>query len=325
MNLDVWRLISLYLPFNHLNINKEFSVIYDQSWFKNKLIMKYGDTINNHDWEWLYKRSLKSGQIFKYDEDKNKVKKLLSDEAIKISEIEAEWILSLKEDFDNFKIYLVLTFDGNLYSFKKFKKYISKFTLIDTDVINIDDNTYIKKNEWYVYPERKTNKIIDKYLIDGNNFLAVASEDNFICAITKDHFYCYGLGTGNLRTYDWTDNVNLVFSGDFLILRLDGSLIKYDPRSDLYTVIDIGPVKDIYSGCIKLFDGSFKVILKNHPDDISFHNINIKSLTNAIFDCGLPMLLANNNVYSTKDQNDLTLIHENVKNICGNFDIFFII
>jgi hypothetical protein len=48
MNLDIWRLISLYLPFNHLNINKEIGVIYDQSWFKDKLVMKYGDTINKH-------------------------------------------------------------------------------------------------------------------------------------------------------------------------------------------------------------------------------------------------------------------------------------
>jgi len=324
MNLDVWRLISLYLPFNHLNINKEIGVIYDQSWFKNKLIMKY-DHVNGYNYELLYKRSLKSGQIFKYNEDKNKVNKLLSDEAIKISEIEADWILSVKEDFDSFKIYLVLTFDGNLYSFKKFKKYISKLTLIDIDVIDIDNNTYIKKNEWYVYPERKTNKISDKRLINGNNFLAVASEDNFICAITKDNFYCYRLCTGNLRTYNWTDNINLVFSGDFLILKSDGSLIKYDPRCDRVEIIDIGPVKDIYPGSVKLLDGSFKAILKNHPDDISFHDVICENHTNSIFNCGSPMLLANNNVYSTKDLNNITSIHENVKNICGTFDIFFII
>jgi hypothetical protein len=325
MNLDIWRLISLYLPFNHLNINKEIGVLYDRSWFKDKLVMKYGD-INGYDYEWLYKRSLKSGQIYKYDEDKNKVKKLLSDEAIKISEIEAEWILSLEEDFEGIKIYMMLTFNGNLYSFRKFKKYISKLTLIDTNVIDIDNNTYIKKDEWYVYPERKTNKITDKRLVsDATGFLAVASTDNFICAITKDHFYCYGLGTGNLRTYEWTDNVNLVFSGDFLILKLDGSLIKYNPRPDSSTVVDIRPVKDIYPGCVKLSDGSYKAILKNHPDDISFHDININNLTNSIFNCGSPMLLANNNVHSTKNLNDITLIHENVKNICGTFDIFFII
>ena len=326
MDLDIWRLISLYLPFNHLNINKEIAVIYDQFWFKNKLVMKYGDTINKHDWKLLYKRSLKSGQIYKYNDETKNIKKFNSNEAIKISEIKSEWILSLREDFDSFKIYMVLTFVGNLYTFKKFKKYISKFTLIDTNVIDIDDNTYIKKDQWYVYPERKTNKISDKLLVsDTTGFLAVASEDNFICAITKDHFYCYGLGTGNLRTYDWTDNINLVFSGDFLILKSDSSLIKYDPRSDSSNIIDISLVKSIYPGCIKLFNGCYKAILKEHPADISFHDISINNLTNSVFNCGLPMLLADNNVYYIKDPNDITLIHENVKNICGTFDIFFII
>lgn len=263
MNLDIWKLISLHLQFNGLNLNKELSSIYDESWFKNKLVIQYSDNINKHNnsWKWLYKRSLKSGQIFKYNEDKNTIKKLSIINAIKISEIKSEWILSLNEDLEKYKINTILTFDGNLYSFYIKNKYIR---LIDTNVIDIDDNTYIKNNEWYVFPERRKREISDKILVTSSDtsFLAIASEDNFIAAITKDCFYCYGLDNGNLRIYNWLNNVNLIFSGDFIIQKLDGSLIKYDPRYDISTKLEIGIVKNIYPGCIKLLDNSLTVISK---------------------------------------------------------------
>jgi len=340
MNLDIWKLISLHLPFNGLNLNTELNSIYDESWFKDKLTIEYSNNISKHNnsWEWLYKRSLKSGQIFKYNENKNIVKKLSTINAIKISEIRPEWILSLKEDFENYKVNMILTFDGNLYSFEKRKKYISDLTLIDTNVIDINDNTYIKDNEWYVFPERTKNKISDKILFTSSNmsFLDVASEDNFVSAITKECFYCYNINTKNLRIYNLLNNVNLIFSGDFLIQKLDGSLIKYDPRYDISTKLEIGGiVKNIYPGCIKLLDNSLKVISKYHSSDLdhqlSFHNININHLTNSIFNGGFPFLLINNNVYSTKNliSNDadksILLIHENVKNICNTVDIYFII
>ena len=339
MNLDIWRSISLYLQFNCLNLNRELSIIYDQSWFKDKLTIQYSDIISKHNnsWEWLYKRSLKSGQIFRYNEDKNIIKKLCPINAIKISEIRSEWILSLKEDLERYKINMILTFDGDLHTFYKLGKYIGP-TLIDTNVIDIDDNTYIKNNEWYVFPERRKRELSDKILVISSttNFLAVASEDNFVAAITKDYFYCYNINTGYLRIHNWLDNVNLIFSGDFIIQKSDGSLIKYDPRYDISTKLEVGIVKNIYSGCIKLLDNSLKVISKYHSpnlkDELSFYNINNENndFSNSIFNCGKPFLLIDNNVYSAKNlvsNNDknLLLIHENVKNICGSFDIYFII
>lgn len=65
--------------------------------------------------------SLKSCQIFKYNENKNNINKLYPTKVIKNFEIRLEWILSLKEDFNSFKIYMLLTLDVYLYSFKFLK------------------------------------------------------------------------------------------------------------------------------------------------------------------------------------------------------------
>lgn len=344
MNLDIWRIISFNLPFNSLNLNKELSSIYNLSWFKDKLLVQYPGFINKHNnsWEWLYKRSLKSGKIFKYNENKNTTKQICLINAIKISEINPKWDLFLEEDFNYYKVNIVLTFDGDLYTFHRSKNYISDLTLIDTNVIDIDDNTYIKNNKWYLFPERINDKITEKIVVLSNysNFLGVSSEDNYICAITKDTFYCYNLyterETQRLKIHNCLNNVNLIFSGNFIIQKSDDSLIKYDHQYDTSTKLEIGTVKNIYPGSIKLLDNSLIVLSKYHSpllkNELSFYNISNEKNTfnNSIFNCGIPFLLIDNNVYSTKNMiknNDknLLLIYENVKNICGRYEIYFII
>jgi hypothetical protein len=334
MNLDIWKLISLYLPYNELNLNRKLSGIYDESWFKDKL--NYPNIKSINSWEWLYKRSLKSGQIFRYNENKNTTKKLLSINAIKISEMQSEWILSLNEGFEDYNVYMILTFNGDLYSFYKSRKYISDLTLIDTNVIDINDNTYIKNNEWYVFPERTNDKISDKILVTSSdtNFLAIASDGNNIATITEDYFYCYNINNGNKRVYNWPNNVNLIYSVHFLIQKSDGSLIIYDYLYDISTKLEIGGiVKNIYPGCIKFLDNSIKIISKQYStkqrDDLIFRDINENQLTNSIYNKGDPLLLINNNVYSTRNlisnEPKIVLIYENVKNIFGTFTNYFII
>jgi len=340
MNFDILRLISLYLPFNFLNINKKLSNIYDESWFKDKLLFQYDNIINNnYTWEWLYRRSLKSGEIFLYNEDHCNIQKICNINGIKICEITSNFVLSIKEDLEKFKFNMVLTFTGDLYSFYRDKEYVSDLILIDTDVIDIDDNAYIKNNQLYVFPERTNKTITAKILAvtSDSNFIAVASKDNYITALTTTNFYCYNTDTikQKLKIYSSINNIGLVFSGNFIIQNVDHSLTIYEHLYDKFKKFEMKEkAKKIYPGCVKLLNDDLMIIAKYHVNnfnEISYYNVknNKNNFVNSIFNCGIPFLLIDNNVYSSKNiirnhDEDLLLIYENVKNIYGRFEIYFI-
>jgi len=61
--MDIWKEISLYLPYNVLALSSEFIKIYDESWFKSKLLRKHTNVNTISTWKNLYKKSLKSGNI----------------------------------------------------------------------------------------------------------------------------------------------------------------------------------------------------------------------------------------------------------------------
>lgn len=67
---ELWREISLLLPRHHLALNKKFISFYDEKWYRNRVLSRYPNC-KKHDnsWEYLYKRSLKSGKFYYYDRD----------------------------------------------------------------------------------------------------------------------------------------------------------------------------------------------------------------------------------------------------------------
>jgi hypothetical protein len=99
---EIWKEISLLLPYNFLAISKAVQTIYDESWFEKKVKTKYPNC-KQHDnsWEFLYKRSLKSGKIFCYC---GEFSQDLYVKGIKMS------------NFNNC-YYSLLTFDGDLYTY----------------------------------------------------------------------------------------------------------------------------------------------------------------------------------------------------------------
>ena len=327
--LDIWKLISLYLDFNQLALSKELWKIYDDEWFKNKLCMEYPNCKqNNNSWKELYKRSLKSGNILKlrhYD-GKYKSEELLFssyDNAIqgfKIAEID-------------YYFYMILTFDGDLYSsFLQGDMWINK--LLDSNVSDITNNSYIKENKWYLL-DYNHEILITLILQTNDNFIAVTHTDEHICAITNNKLYCYG--DDELKIIDnCNDNVKLTCGAEInMVLHTDGSVSRYNPHIDIFETCIIKDVKNIYQDVIKLKDDSIiNIIIDCFHDERKFITeeiCNNNKLQGTIGYYGEPVLLINNNVckYNTSNSEinpnysidptltSLTLVRKNVKNIYG--------
>ena len=150
--LDIWKLISLYLDFNQLALNKIFKSIYDDDWFKIMVLSKYPNFDNkyNESWKELYKRSLKPLVILTY-------KSIMAFEPIK-NDIEGLKVISTNGMYG-----MTLTFDGDLYCcYIKYDKWIN--ILIDVNVRDILHGTYIKENTWYniIYHSDRGNVTFDK-------------------------------------------------------------------------------------------------------------------------------------------------------------------
>ena len=152
---EVLFAISLYLPpWYLLTINKHFSTIYNEYYYK-RYIEWYYPNINFNpklSYKELCQNSLKEGEIWKRNTTHNSIKNL---------RIRGMKIFTLSYNKDK---YLILKFNSDLYLYDKNKR---TSYLIDTEVTDIITSSYIKDNKWYY---------ID-YLC--NKRLIYESEDNF--------------------------------------------------------------------------------------------------------------------------------------------------
>lgn len=303
--MDVWKEISLYLPYNFLALSKSTLTIYDESWFKDKIILKYPNCKkHNNSWESLYKRSLKSGKIIDYYCE-------ISTECIKVA-------------FYENTVDIILTFDDDLYRYAGSDPQV----LIDSNVKDIAENTYIKDYEWHV-----TN---------GNNFFVIESEEKFLAvstgfsdniAITENKIYYFC--NDKIITIDSPGNVNIIYNNVHMIHKSDGSVKVFDSSNGTLVDSQLPIVEKLYQGGAKLF-----------PDLSIFQNYNFEYSIVKLFDYSLiyvenrlfgfcmllvdddklyeiigDHLLVGNNVYQYQRSKDdkihkrLVLIKENVKNL----------
>lgn len=219
---------------------------------------------------------------------------------------------------------MILTYDGDLWILTKAYRHAA--LLINTNVIDINDKCYIKKNEWYrVYKE---NNIIKNSLIIKiePNFIAICNYGNYLCAITKDKLYCFNINSEKLTSIDCTNNKNICNVSNseyFMIQDTNGSVKMYYAFSDTLSDTIMNNVISLYPYSAKLSNNSLVHIKYNN--NILKHEIiyDSNNLTTEIIldNCdGLikcaPMrdkfiMLINGNVY---DHNNC-LICKNVKNI----------
>jgi hypothetical protein len=298
--------ISLLLPYNFLSLNKDLSRIYDESWFESKIKQKYSNC-KQHDnsWEFLYRRMLKSGKIFMY-RGKNMHNLYAPVEGIKGSGI-------------NHRYQSILTFDGDLYTYDIY----GNMQLLDSNVININSATYIKKNEWYRWTE--INHKAKSYLITtGKNYFlsCLYYSDNFF-AITNEKIYQYNHSTGLIIT-DFDGGVRIIKIDTLVVIQKnDGSLYKYNKQQKIEK-LEIGPVQRIFDGCAKLMDDSI-ITIRYESDRYGKYLWNTKiiiptnNLQGTIIYYGNLLILLDNNVYKITKDKQLKLIQNNVKSIENGF------
>lgn len=164
---DIIRSISLYCSPGIMACNKELLVLYNDIWYMDKLQL-YNPAIKLYtatNYSDLYKRYKRQGTIryFQYNTRYN-----LKVEGIKAScsHIGANYIL---------------TFNGELYH-----EFDSKIELIDTQVVDIDKNTYIKENLWFI---NNKDEFICLDMIPTSKFNKVYNDGRNIYAITSDGIY----------------------------------------------------------------------------------------------------------------------------------------
>ena len=329
---DVIKEISFYLPYNHLAISKHLINMYDECWFKNKLLRSHPNCKkNSYSWENLYKRSFKSGKVIKkYADNKPDINILV--ECIKIAEITEN-------------SYMILTFDNDLYScFYQNNLLITE--LIDSDITDINYNSYIKHNQWYLVTDEvmldDSYHLKRKLIVNADEkFIDVCYFDDYVFAITKNKLYRYTLydpnDDGELDIIESINNLHMVPSNGLMIQHEDNSISRYEPYENVFVQCEISNVKEIYPAVIKLFDNTLINIDSNFDDGnnkliLTVISSECHKLQASIEYYGESILLINGNVFKFNTTSSeinpdyglseniistLTLIHKNVKNICG--------
>lgn len=304
--IDILREISLFLPHYYLSLSKQLDEIYNESWFKYKVLSKHPKCkVDKFSWKDLYKRSLKQGQIFSYIENEENV--ALPIEGIKVSYLEYNL--------------MVLTFDGDLWSCGRYNQ---QKVLIDVSVTDICFNSYIKGNELYINSSKYN---ISKRIEAKNDFISIRNNNDItISAITKDKLYDYDINSNKINIINCNNNKCFSFtkgSNQYILQDYDGTikicnylniLINYENKL-------INEVINIYSGSALLSNGKLIKINTSWDGKLTTKVLlnNCKGLQKVCFthDGERFIILINGNIYNRKKQ----LIVENVKNIFEHYKI----
>lgn len=292
--MDIWREISLLLPYLKLAINKNLLTLYDDTWFRDKLKCKQ----HNNSWKLLYKRSLQSG-IFvdRYSDD------MLPVEGVKIAG---------KERFCQ----LILTFDRTLYFYNSISK---DLTVMDENVTDICNNYYIKGQEWYDCEFE--NKLVTKSKEDF--LMVVASNMDDCAAITNNIFYFWDYELIEIKDCNL---VKLIYNGFYLVQDINGIVKKFDYQTRSLIPVPLPKVRNLYSACVVSMNNKVMEIYDEYIGNrylFQSRKINVEgkireALFLRSFDCewkGM-LILLDNNLYTF--DTELKLIRENVKNLLSH-------
>lgn len=322
--LDIWKLISYYLPPYTLSICNAFHNIYNEQWFKHKLLSEYPNcTKNNNSWKDLYKKSLKSGNIYKYTDDIN------DNELIKCFDMEG---IKISKNTNNF--YYLLTFDGNLFSYKSVDRKNWGQELIDIDVNGLDGNFYIKGNK--LYKININNKLLfeTELLIEADDDFIYVLEKGSCFATTRNKLYQYRKVYGHILSGHeviemivFQNILKIVYSGSIILQCENKEIYILDSSEFVLNKLDINNIVDIYPYVAKMTDCSF-INLSCRRINTSHELITITDIIHTEFDMFTEKtnsieVLIDGNIYAlikleveSEFKPILKILTNNVKNLC---------
>src|ERR1700738_1089493 len=157
--------ISLFLPAGYLqSVCKFTSTMYTETWYKAALLLAKSNVrlAITSTYRELYRRYHLTGEIYQYN---------LSDKQITPLGVRAYKVVPMKES------YLVLTWMGDLYYNQN---------LYDTNVIDVTYSAYITKYCLFYFDGDCRNLLVTS----KEPFIKVIKISDYICAVTKNTFYC---------------------------------------------------------------------------------------------------------------------------------------
>lgn len=309
--LEIWIQISYHLELYALLICNKFISIYDESWFKHKLLSLYPDcNTNNDSWKNLYSKSLKSGNIYECKDDCI-LKKCFSMEGVKVSHIRGN-------------LYIVLTFDQKVWSNISNDGETWEQKLIDVNVNDIDGNLYIKGNKLYYINFYRNDDILaseSKLIVEAETDFISLLHLNSCYAITRNKFYYTRNYKRPFKIFDCTYASKLIYYSYELILVQyeDDEIEVLNPWKSTFHKLNIPNIKNIYPSIAKTVNGDLIHYVCSWKGEKLISNseiINSKmtNLTEAI-NSSSHILLIDGSIYKL-NKLELKYITANVKNIC---------
>lgn len=283
LHFDIFYKISLHCEPYSLCVNKELSSLYKDSWFQDSLQTKYPDKklYTQTNYKDLYIRYLSEGNIYFKIHKQEPVKLLIK--GIKAQHFHGD---------------LILTFNGELYH-----QINNEIILIDTEVIDLNSNVYIKENRCYKYLEDKTEEIKldikEKY---------------------KSVIYYYGV------IFILTDLGLHQFIEHFNMLLFISNIIDIFHDKYIY-IVDINEKNYIYhiESFIAVPISAMEIRTYKNTKWLCNKNLELPIITDKYLSDG-KYILSKNNLYKYKQGNPIKLIDQDVLNFInsGNYCIYYI-
>lgn len=215
--IEVVKLISYQLPPFTLTINKEFSAIYNDVWYRDYLNVLYPecDLWLQTTYKDLYERSLQMRSICVFTDLKslsyNKRPMFISEFPIKCMHACLTYNTSDK---------LMLNFNGDLYRGDG---------LIAKKVLFIDPTGYATKDKWHLFGSDREIHILDPILRLGST---IYSGSYFAFALTEQVLYIYSYAKHLLISIPFVNAKDIMSDGLIYVLQHNGDVyIVYPPTS----------------------------------------------------------------------------------------------
>jgi len=197
-------------------------------------------------------------------------------------------------------------FEGNYYILK-FNGELICDKLIDTNVIDIYANSYIKLYEWFII---KDNKSVKLDIVPKFPFLKVLMIDNIVFALTNEGVYYYQY-----------NNIKLFLIEDAIDMHLSFSLYVLDKLGNTYCLDDIGTklLHKLENNKVKIKQ-NVGLFVDNKIISLCcsfFDGVNIDELKTFFCHEDYFMILSKNstlNIYQRNNDNKY-ILHENKNNI----------
>ena len=324
--------ISLYLPPCYLStINKLFSTIYDEYYYKKYLQSKYFNTNFNNKltYKELCQSSLEEGDLHHLNIDNN----IITNYDIK----------GIKFTLPSVHIHnipnLYLNFNKDLYSFNNITK---ELTLIDTNVTDIAYASYIKDNNWYRFSYGYEKILIHK----GNeNFIKIDYSGYYgysMCACTNYELYLYNSLDQRLLCKKFDNRIiNISVNNSIITILFENNDLIHYRDYILDEIKTISDVNKLLPFCYKKGNDNYLFYIKHENNNIFYIKkdaIKIKSyiipkyigqeINNIVRSSSIIYLFTNRGIFTYNIINkkySQILSEIKIKNICSTISDFYFI